>query len=74
MQNKEQRPICTAWHEEWALRSESKLIKYKSNLNDRENKVEIQRWLKKLESTENKIKDLNEILFGIEILKLRFVN
>lgn len=54
--------------------SELRLSNYRSNLNESENGVEVQRWLKKIESTEKKIKDLTEVLLGIELIKIRVIN
>lgn len=54
--------------------SESRLEQYKNNLNSSQNGVEIQHWLKKLESTEKKIKDLKDIQFGIGMLKSRILS
>lgn len=54
-------------------KNESRLEKYKNNLNDNQDEIEAEYWLKKLESAEKKIKDLNEVIFGINLLKLRMV-
>ena len=35
------------------------------------NEIEAEYWLKKLESAEKKIKDFNEVIFGINLLKFK---
>lgn len=55
-------------------KNEVKLKKYENNLKMSLNGEEVQNWLKKMQSTEKKITYLNEILFGIEMLKVRFIN
>jgi len=55
-------------------RLESKLQNYTNSLHDSENGVEVQYWSKKIDSTKKKIKDLNELIFGIEMLKLRIAS
>lgn len=54
--------------------AKSKAEKYKNNLNYSKDEIETQRWIKKLESTEKKIKDLSQVLLGIEELKMRTIN
>ncbi len=54
--------------------NEVKQERYENNLKKSLNGEEVQHWLKKMQSTEKKISNLNEILIGIEMLKVRFVN
>lgn len=51
--------------------AELRLENYQNNLNKSENGVQVQVWLRKIESTKSKIKDMNEILLGIQMLKSR---
>lgn len=52
-------------------KEESRLKTYKEHLNNSQNGEEVKHWLKKVKSSEKKIKNLNEALFGIELLKTR---
>lgn len=52
-------------------RFEKRLEKYKENLQESQNEVEVQHWLKKIEKTEKKIRTLTEVGFGMEMLKAR---
>lgn len=50
---------------------ESKAVKYQQKLNSSQDEETTQKYLKKLESTQQKIKDFHEILIGIGTLKAR---
>ena len=52
-------------------KEESRLKVYKEYLNNSQNGEEVKHWLKKVKSSEKKLKNLNEALFGIELLKTR---
>lgn len=54
--------------------AEEKLEKYKNNLSNSENGPQVQQWFKKMSLTEKKIKNLNEILLAIEMLKTKIVD
>lgn len=51
--------------------TESQLEKYTDNLNSAQSEAEIERWVKKIKSSEKKIKDQREVLNGIELVKIR---
>lgn len=55
-------------------RYEERLENFKSNLNNSQDGTEVQQGLKKIGSAERKIKNLNEIYYGIELLKLKLSN
>lgn len=48
---------------------ESKLEKYKNELSNCQSEEEAQRLLKKIESTEKKIKELNDLISGVDLIK-----
>lgn len=54
-------------------RAESRLAKYKIKLGNSENGQEVQLWLKKIESTQKTIQDLNEALFTIDMWKTKII-
>lgn len=54
--------------------AESKMEKYQRSLNESQNGAEVQIWLKKIRSTEKNIRNLNEVLLAIELIKARVEN
>ncbi len=61
--------------EKSVIRKKEKMIKRleanQQRLESSENGQEVQQWLKKVKSMEKKIQDIDEILFGIELLKTK---
>lgn len=55
-------------------RTESRLEKYKNKVNSSEDEEEAAHWLKKIESAQKKIADLNDLIMAIEMLKVRLGN
>ena len=52
-------------------KEKSKLEVYKSRLEESQSGQEVKIWLKKIKATEKTLKNLNEALFGLEIVKTR---
>ena len=52
-------------------KEKSKLEVYKTRLESSENGAEVKIWLKKIKATEKTLKNLNEALLGLEIVKTR---
>lgn len=55
-------------------RAESNLEIYQNNLKTSQNGTEVQHWMRKIESAEKKIKEMNEILCCIEMLRIKLTN